>query len=66
MHTLPISLQSAKAESYCDHTDEKKKAEGLIGKLQRRVEHTQKEAQELVSGDITVVELPSGGSVELL
>ncbi|KAK9900601.1 hypothetical protein P389DRAFT_192864 [Cystobasidium minutum MCA 4210] len=46
--------------------DELKTAEGLISKLQRRVRNTIKEAQDLVSADIKVVELANGESFDLL
>lgn len=46
--------------------DELKTAEGLISKLQRRVRNTIKEAQDLVSDDIKVVELANGESFDLL
>lgn len=46
--------------------DELKVAEGLISKLQRRVRNSVKEAQDLVSKDVKVVDLSSGESFELI
>lgn len=57
---------AAKPKYWLRTHDELKTAEGLISKIQQRVRNSAKEAQELVSEVVKVVDLSNGESLDLL